>query len=91
MLKRTIYEEEHELFRHSVRKWAEKQIYPHSERWREDGCVSREAWKSAGENGFLCMYADQKYGGLGIEDFRYDMILCEEIGPREPGFFLGLH
>ena len=33
------------------------------------------------------MYADQKYGGLGLDDFRYDMILCEELGPREPGFF----
>jgi acyl-CoA dehydrogenase len=91
MLKRTIYEEEHEIFRRSVRKWAEEQVFPHSVRWREEGCVSRQAWRSAGENGFLCMYADEKYGGLGIEDFRYDMILCEEIGPREPGFFLGLH
>ncbi len=91
MLKRTIYEEEHEIFRNSVRRWAEENIYPHSENWREEGSVSREAWKSAGEQGFLCMYADEKYGGLGLQDFRYDMILCEEIGPREPGFFLGLH
>lgn len=91
MLRRTIYEEEHELFRQSVRKWAEANVYPHAETWRAEGCVSRDAWKSAGENGFLCMYADEKYGGLGLQDFRYDMILCEEIGPREPGFFLQLH
>ncbi|MEC7762172.1 MAG: acyl-CoA dehydrogenase family protein [Pseudomonadota bacterium] len=91
MLKRTIYDEEHEIFRKSVRAWAEKEVFPNSETWREEGSVSREIWKRAGEEGFLCMYADEKYGGLGIDDFRYDMILIEEIGTREAGFFLGLH
>ncbi|MBV7380763.1 acyl-CoA dehydrogenase family protein [Maritimibacter dapengensis] len=91
MLTRTIYDEEHEMFRNTVRAWAEKEVYPHAETWREDGVVSRDVWKKAGDEGFLCMFADEKYGGLGLDDFRYDMILCEEIGPREPGLFLGLH
>lgn len=91
MLKRTLYDEEHEIFRKTVRSWAERNVYPHSDSWREAGCVSREVWKSAGAEGFLCMFADEKYGGLGLQDFRYDMVLAEEIGPREPGFFLGLH
>ncbi|OWU70937.1 acyl-CoA dehydrogenase [Phaeobacter sp. 22II1-1F12B] len=90
-MNRTIYDEEHEIFRKTVRAWAEKEVFPHGEDWRADGCVSRDIWKSAGEQGFLCMYADEKFGGLGLSDFRYDMILAEEIGPREPGFFLGLH
>ncbi|WP_323785077.1 acyl-CoA dehydrogenase family protein [Thalassovita sp.] len=90
MLKRSLYEEEHEIFRNSVRKWAEAEVFPHIEDWRAAGCVSREVWRKAGEQGFLCMYADEKYGGLGLDDFRYDMILCEEINPREPGFFIGL-
>lgn len=91
MLKRTIYEEEHEIFRKSVRAWAEKEVFPHSEAWREEGCVSRELWRSAGAAGLLTMYADEKYGGLGIDDFRYDMVIYEEVSPREPGFFIGLH
>lgn len=91
MLKRTIYDEEHEIFRQTVRKWAEAEVFPHGEAWREQGCVSREAWKKAGDQGFLCMYADEEYGGLGLDDFRYDMILAEEINPREPGFFIALH
>lgn len=91
MLKRTIYAEEHEIFRKTVRAWAEKEVYPHAEDWRAAGVVSREVWKKAGQEGFLCMYAGEAYGGLGVDDFRYDMILCEEIGPREPGLFLGLH
>lgn len=91
MLKRTIFDEEHEIFRRSVRKWAETEVFPHGETWRDAGCVSAEVWKKAGEQGFLCMYADEKYGGLGLDDFRYDMILAEEINPREPGFFIALH
>ncbi|MGG7566496.1 acyl-CoA dehydrogenase family protein [Rhodovulum sp. DZ06] len=91
MLKRTIYDEEHEMFRRTVRGWAEAEVFPHREAWREAGSVSREVWRSAGENGFLCMYADEKYGGLGLTDFRYDMILNEELSSRESGLFLGLH
>lgn len=91
MLRRTIYDEEHEIFRKSVRAWAEAEVFPHSEAWRAEGSVSREVWRSAGAQGFLCMYADEKYGGLGVQDFRYDMILNEELGAKEPGFFLGLH
>lgn len=91
MLNRTIYEEEHEIFRRTVRAWAEREVFPHAEAWRTAGCVSREVWKSAGAEGFLCMYADERHGGLAVDDFRYDMILCEELGPREPGLFIGLH
>jgi alkylation response protein AidB-like acyl-CoA dehydrogenase len=47
---RTIYEEEHELFRRSVRRWAEENVYPHTQAWREEGCIGRAAWKSAGEH-----------------------------------------
>ena len=74
-----------------MRKWAEVEVFPYAEQWRAEGCVSREVWRKAGEQGFLCMYADEKYGGLGVDDFRYDMILAEEINPREPGFFIALH
>lgn len=91
MLKRTVFEEEHHIFRRTVRAWAEREVYPHKETWREAGCVTEDVWRSAGSEGFLCMYADEKYGGLGLDDFRYDMILCEELGPREPGFFIWAH
>ena len=91
MIKRRLYEEEHHIFRETVRRWAEAEVFPHGERWREDGMVSREIWRGAGAQGFLCMYADEKHGGLGLDDFRYDMILSEEIGPREPGLYIPLH
>lgn len=91
MIRRRIFEEEHEIFRASVRKWVEAEIAPHAESWRESGQVSRDIWRAAGAQGFLAMYADEKYGGLGVDDFRYDMVLAEEITRIESGFFLPLH
>ena len=91
MIRRRLYEEEHKIFRQTVRHWAENEVFPHSETWRNNGIVSREVWRSAGAQGFLCMYADKKYGGLGLDDFRYDMIIAEEVGPREPGLIIPLH
>lgn len=91
MLPRILFEEEHHLFRRAVRKWAEAEVFPHGEDWRAAGSVGPEIWRKAGAQGFLCPYADETHGGLGLEDIRYDMILVEEINPREPGFFIGLH
>ncbi|WP_290685864.1 MULTISPECIES: acyl-CoA dehydrogenase family protein [unclassified Haematobacter] len=91
MIRRRLFEPEHEIFRDSVRRWAEAEVYPHSERFREEGQVSPEVWRSAGAQGFLAMYADETYGGLGLDDFRYDMILTEELSARENGLYIPLH
>ncbi len=89
--KRRLYEPEHLLFRETVRRWAEAEVYPQSERFRAEGMVSREVWRSAGRQGFLAMYADARHGGLEITDFRYDMILSEELSARENGLYIPLH
>ncbi|MEQ1440155.1 acyl-CoA dehydrogenase family protein [Fontimonas sp. SYSU GA230001] len=83
---------EMELFRDSARKFFRTEIRPHSERWREAGIVDREAFLKAGAAGFLCMWADERYGGLGIKDFRYEQILIEEnVHHGDPGFFMSVH
>ena len=90
-MERTIFEEEHNMFRDSVRKFVEQDVAPHREQWEKDGKVSREVWRKAGENGFLCMSVPEEYGGLGIDDFRYNAILSEEMvrgGASGPGFTL---
>ncbi len=90
-IQRDLYEEEHEMFRDSVRKWCDQHLAPHAKSWMEEGIVSREAWKAAGDAGFLAMYADEAYGGVGLEDFRYDQIIMEEITRYSSGFFVPLH
>ena len=85
----SIYEQEHEDFRASVRAFMEKEVVPHHAQWEEDGQVSREVWRRAGEAGLLCFDVDEEYGGAGVKDFRYNMVGAEEMcraGASGPGF-----
>lgn len=89
---RTGFDADMEQFRDSARKFFQREIAPHSERWREANIVDREAFLKAGEMGYLCMWIDEKYGGLGVKDFRYEQILIEEsVMHGDRGFFFWLH
>ncbi len=89
---RIIFEDEHEMFRDSVRSFFQNEIQPHVEGWLERGIVDREAYLKAGEQGLLLMWADEQYGGAGVEDFRYEQILMEENARYgDNGFFFWLH
>ncbi|MEZ5782597.1 MAG: acyl-CoA dehydrogenase family protein [Rhizobiaceae bacterium] len=76
MIPRTLFSEEHEIFRQSVRRFMEE-LAPHHEEWEEQGEVPRWAWKKAGEQGFLCVAIPEESGGIGA-DRRYSTILMEE-------------
>jgi acyl-CoA dehydrogenase len=89
---RNIFEEEHEMFRDSVRSFMKNEIGPHTDKWHEQGIVDREAYLKAGEMGLLLMWADEKYGAAGVTDFRYEQILIEENAHNgDEGFFMTLH
>jgi len=89
---RTLFEHDHEIFRDSYRRFVQKEIGPHTERWREQGYVDREAFRKSGEHGYLMMWADEKYGGAGIRDFRYEQVMIEEnLRYGDIGFFNTLH
>jgi len=89
---RGIFEEEHEIFRDAARSFLQNEIGPHAERWAEQEIVDREAFLKAGEQGLLCMWADEQYGGAGVSDFRYEQILLEENARYgDVGFFIFLH
>ncbi|PJF20753.1 MAG: acyl-CoA dehydrogenase, partial [Phototrophicales bacterium] len=91
MLKRDIFEQEHEMFRDAFRRFVEKEIVPYHEQWEKDGIVPRELWLKAGEHGFLGMNVPEEYGGGGVTDFRYNAIISEElvrVGASGPGFSL---
>jgi alkylation response protein AidB-like acyl-CoA dehydrogenase len=90
-MKRNIFEEEHRIFRDSFRAFVKSEIVPFHDRWEEKGMVPRELWREAGKNGFLCMAVPEEYGGAGVDDYRYNMIVNEELaraGASGPGFAL---
>jgi alkylation response protein AidB-like acyl-CoA dehydrogenase len=89
---RPIFEEEHKIFRENFRKFCEEEVVPHQEQWLRDGIVSREVWQKAGENGYLCPFVDEEYGGMNLVDARFAQVMIEELGRvGESGFALSLH
>lgn len=89
---RRAFDEDMTMFRDTARKFFEREIAPHREKWLEQRLVDRTAYEKAGKQGFLCMWAGEEYGGLGLTDFRYEQILLEEQNRvMESGFFLALH
>jgi acyl-CoA dehydrogenase len=72
------FTEEQTMFRDAYRKFLEAEIVPNMEKWQEQGIVDREAFKKAGDQGFLMIWPDEQYGGLGDSDFRFEQIIMEE-------------
>jgi acyl-CoA dehydrogenase len=70
MLPRTLFSPEHEQFRDSVRRFIEKEITPHHERWEDQGMVDRDIWTKAGAAGMLCANLPEAYGGSGARSCR---------------------
>ncbi|MEM1113145.1 MAG: acyl-CoA dehydrogenase family protein [Pseudomonadota bacterium] len=86
------FTEEQEMFRDAYRKFLTAEIVPHMEEWREAGIVDREAFRKAGEQGFLMVWPDEKYGGIGDYDIRYDQVILEENAYARVGdWFANLH
>lgn len=80
---------EHEAFRASVREFLAREVTPNHAQWEVDGRVSREVWARAGEQGLLCFDVEEEYGGPGVHDFAYHLVLAEEmarVGATGPGF-----
>ncbi|MBO9523626.1 MAG: acyl-CoA dehydrogenase family protein [Nocardioidaceae bacterium] len=86
---RDIFTAEHEDFRKTARAFFEREVVPFHDQWEKDGIVPREIWTKAGELGLLCFDVGEEYGGAGVDDFRYNVVLSEEqtrAGASGPGF-----
>ena len=93
-MQRTIFEDEHEQFRASVRSFLEREAAPHLKDWEREGVVDRGLFKKAGASGFLAMSAPAEFGGGGVHDFRYNQVMDEEIqylGLGGAGLGISLH
>ncbi len=90
-MERTLFSEEHELFRQAFRQFVQREVEPKQKRWRADGMVDRETWRKAGAAGFLCPWLEEEHGGPGA-DFICSLIVMEELSRvYESGFAMSLH
>ncbi|MFK7843485.1 MAG: acyl-CoA dehydrogenase family protein, partial [Sphingorhabdus sp.] len=72
------FTEEQHMFRDAYRRFLADEVAPRMDEFREAGIVDREIFKKAGDQGFLMIWPDEKYGGMGDNDFRYEQIIIEE-------------
>ena len=78
-MRRTLYDDDHDAFRSSVRTFVDKEIAPHLDDWSAAGITPRELFLAAGKQGFLGMEVPEEYGGGGVPDFRFNAVLGEEM------------
>jgi alkylation response protein AidB-like acyl-CoA dehydrogenase len=78
-MRRNLYQPEHELFRETVAGFMRSEVVPHRDRWETEGKVDKSMFRKAGELGLLGMAVPERYGGGGIEDFRFNAVIVEEV------------
>jgi alkylation response protein AidB-like acyl-CoA dehydrogenase len=74
-----LFDTEHEDFRASFRTFLERDVVPHDAAWKQAGAVPGEVFRVAAEHGFVAMAVPERHGGLGVEDFRFNVVIGEEI------------
>ncbi|OEG00205.1 acyl-CoA dehydrogenase [Vulcanibacillus modesticaldus] len=77
-MKTEVLSQEHDIYRNALRKFLVKEVYPFYDEWEKKGIIPRELWTKMGDNGFLCPWLDESYGGLNA-DFGYSVVLNEEL------------
>jgi alkylation response protein AidB-like acyl-CoA dehydrogenase len=88
------FDEEHDAFRESFRAYVARELLPHHERWDHEGIVPRDVFAKAGAAGFLAFQAPEEFGGAGVEDFRFNAVIAEELqyaGVTAAGNHFALH
>jgi acyl-CoA dehydrogenase len=89
-IQRSLFSEEHEIFRQSVRRFMHEEVIPNLDEWNRQGHPGREVWRAAGRQGLLCVTAPPEYGGGGV-DRKFSAVLIEEqqrANAAGPGFVM---
>ena len=88
---RTVFREDHEQFRDTVKRFLDRECVPHMAAWNAAGAIDRDVWRKAGREGLLCPMLPTEYGGGG-GDFGHSAVLVEEMAARGiSGVNFGLH
>ncbi|MGW5263652.1 acyl-CoA dehydrogenase family protein [Microbispora sp. NPDC004025] len=78
-MRRTIYGEDHEAFRDSVRQFVIRSVAPRAEEFIERRLIDREVWREAGRQGLLGLEVPEEYDGAAAGDYRFNAVLTEEL------------
>jgi alkylation response protein AidB-like acyl-CoA dehydrogenase len=94
VMDRKHFDADHVAFAEAFRAFADKELVPHYLDWERAGISPREVFTAAGKNGFLGMAVPDEYGGGGVDDFRFNQALGEQMsaaGLGGTGLGISLH
>lgn len=78
-MKRQFHGEDQEAFRATVRQFVDREVAPHLEAWDDRGAIDTELWRTAARQGLLGLCVPERFGGGGVDDFRYRCVVMEEL------------
>jgi alkylation response protein AidB-like acyl-CoA dehydrogenase len=78
-MRRTIFEEDHDTFRESCRTFVDRVLRPNQEKHIANHEFGREVWLELGKQDLLGLNVPEAYGGAGVDDPRFSLILAEEL------------
>ena len=77
-MRRQIFTADHEAFRELARDFVAKEVVPNYAGWERAGQLPREVFERLGSLGLLSIAVPEEFGGAGIGDYRYNVVLQEE-------------
>ncbi|GAB2822464.1 acyl-CoA dehydrogenase family protein [Streptomyces daliensis] len=77
-MRRTVFNEDHEAFRQTIRDFIESEVVPYYQEWQEQGYVPRDLYKKLGELGIFGIEVPEEYGGAGETSFKFNAVITEE-------------
>lgn len=78
-MERTLYDEDHEAYRETVREFLAREVVPHKDQWDDDRWIPREVFKAAAQAGLYALQVPEEHGGSGVDDYRYRLVVGEEV------------
>ncbi|MEE6176098.1 acyl-CoA dehydrogenase family protein [Mycobacterium sp. 050134] len=78
-MQRSLYESDHEAYRETVREFLSREVVPYQDDWDRDRWIDRAVFARAAKAGIYALQIGEEYGGAGEPDYRYRMVVCEEI------------
>jgi alkylation response protein AidB-like acyl-CoA dehydrogenase len=78
-MRRVLYGPDHEAYRETVREFLSREVVPHQDDWDREHWIDRAVFARAAKAGIYALQVGVAYGGAGESDYRYRMIVCEEV------------
>ena len=85
-MRRTVFNEDHEAFRQTLRDFIQAEVVPYYQDWFDAGIVPRELYRKLGELGLFGIEVPEEYGGAGVKSFKYSAVESEETARAAVSF-----